>query len=131
MFKHACTAAAIAIAAIAAHAPSQPKPDVPAATAPPAARSSAYGGYRPYRDEALAPWREVNDEVGRVGGFTVVKVRDGLARGDYRDPGWYKHPPGTVAYEWTGAPQPLARAATPGADPQAMTVKKGGGHAYH
>ena len=31
--------------------------------------------------------------------FTVVKVREGLAAGDYRDPGWYKHPPGTVAYE--------------------------------
>ncbi len=30
------------------------------------------------------------------GMFTVVKVRDGLAPGDYRDPGWYKHPPGTV-----------------------------------
>ena len=27
-------------------------------------------------------------------------VREGLARGDYRDPGWYRHPPGTVAYEW-------------------------------
>ncbi|WP_119423049.1 multicopper oxidase family protein, partial [Desertibaculum subflavum] len=33
------------------------------------------------------------------GMFSVVKVREGLARGDYRDPGWYKHPPGTVAYE--------------------------------
>jgi FtsP/CotA-like multicopper oxidase with cupredoxin domain len=33
------------------------------------------------------------------GMFTVVKVREGLATGDYRDPGWYKHPPGTVAYE--------------------------------
>jgi FtsP/CotA-like multicopper oxidase with cupredoxin domain len=35
------------------------------------------------------------------GMFTVVKIRDGLARGDYRDPGWYKHPKGTVAYEWS------------------------------
>ncbi len=34
------------------------------------------------------------------GMFSVVKVRDGLARGDYRDPGWYKHPPGTVAWDW-------------------------------
>ncbi len=33
------------------------------------------------------------------GMFTVVKVRDGLARDDYKDPGWYRHPPGTVAYE--------------------------------
>ena len=37
------------------------------------------------------------------GMFTVVKVREGLARNDYRDPGWYKHPPGTVAYEAKGA----------------------------
>jgi hypothetical protein len=32
------------------------------------------------------------------GMFTVVKVREGLARNDYKDPGWYKHPSGTVAY---------------------------------
>ena len=31
------------------------------------------------------------------GMFTVVKVRDGIGRNDYRDPGWYKHPPGTIA----------------------------------
>ncbi len=31
------------------------------------------------------------------GMFTVLKVRDGIGRNDYRDPGWYKHPPGTVA----------------------------------
>jgi len=37
------------------------------------------------------------------GMFTVVKVREGLAPGDYKDPGWYKHPPGTVAYEFDGA----------------------------
>ena len=32
------------------------------------------------------------------GMFTVLKVRDGLKAGDYRDPGWYRHPKGTVAY---------------------------------
>jgi FtsP/CotA-like multicopper oxidase with cupredoxin domain len=32
------------------------------------------------------------------GMFTTVKVRDDLARGDYRDPGWYDHPRGTVAW---------------------------------
>ena len=36
------------------------------------------------------------------GMFSVVKVREGLARDDYKDPGWYAHPPGTVAYEWNG-----------------------------
>jgi len=33
------------------------------------------------------------------GMFTVIKVRDDLAAGDYRDPGWYIHPEGTVAWE--------------------------------
>ena len=33
------------------------------------------------------------------GMFTVIKVRENLARDDYRDPGWYKHPPGTVAWK--------------------------------
>ena len=36
------------------------------------------------------------------GMFTVVKVREGLARGNYKDPGWYKHPKGSVAHEWVG-----------------------------
>ena len=36
------------------------------------------------------------------GMFSVVKVREGLARDDYSDPGPYKHPPGTVAYEFKG-----------------------------
>jgi FtsP/CotA-like multicopper oxidase with cupredoxin domain len=35
-------------------------------------------------------------------GHEVLKVREGLARGDYRDPGWYKHPVGTVARECRG-----------------------------
>jgi FtsP/CotA-like multicopper oxidase with cupredoxin domain len=45
------------------------------------------------------------------GMFTVVKVRPGLAATDYADPGWYKHPEGTVAYEWTGDPLPEAKRA--------------------
>jgi FtsP/CotA-like multicopper oxidase with cupredoxin domain len=36
------------------------------------------------------------------GMFTVVKVREDIPRNSYADPGWYKHPPGTVAYEWKG-----------------------------
>jgi hypothetical protein len=45
------------------------------------------------------------------GMFSVVKVRDGLAPDDYKDPGWYAHPPGTVAYEYTGQDLPRAQAA--------------------
>lgn len=36
-----------------------------------------------------------NIEMG--GMFTVIKVRDDLAPGDYGDPGWYDHPKGSVA----------------------------------
>jgi hypothetical protein len=33
--------------------------------------------------------------------FTVMKIREDLARDDYRDPGPYQFPRGTVAYEVT------------------------------
>src|SRR5437763_16432517 len=33
------------------------------------------------------------------GMFAVIKIREDLAANDYRDPGPYKHPEGTVAYE--------------------------------
>ena len=33
------------------------------------------------------------------GMFTVLKVRENQATGDYTDPGWYDYPEGTVAYE--------------------------------
>ncbi|MDE2428208.1 MAG: copper oxidase [Burkholderiales bacterium] len=36
------------------------------------------------------------------GMFSVFKVRKDQKPGDYKDPGWYKHPPGTQAYEYTG-----------------------------
>jgi manganese oxidase len=35
------------------------------------------------------------DYITMGGMFTVFKVREGIA--SYEDPGWYKHPPGTVA----------------------------------
>lgn len=31
--------------------------------------------------------------------FTVIKVRENLARNDYGDPGWYEQPPGTGAWK--------------------------------
>src|SRR5262249_32022015 len=39
-----------------------------------------------------------------MGGMvSVVKVREGLEPRDYRDPGWYKHPDGTVAHAAGGS----------------------------
>src|SRR5260221_9295699 len=43
------------------------------------------------------------------GMFTLVKIRAGLARNDYRDPGWFKAPKGSVAYLWQGEEPPLSR----------------------
>jgi len=66
------------------------------------------------------------------GMFTVVKVREGLARNDYRDPGWYKHPPGTVAYALDGPAPAAARAAPAGRTGSAtMKVRKPTGHRGH
>ncbi|MBE3025571.1 copper oxidase [Janthinobacterium sp. BJB1] len=73
--------------------------------------------------------------IGMGGMFTTVKVRKDQKTGDYRDPGWYKHPAGSVAYEWTGAlPEPVRgqgagkAAAKSGVE---MTVRKPGAHAGH
>jgi manganese oxidase len=48
------------------------------------------------------------------GMFSVIKVRAGQKAGDYGDPGWYRHPPGTNAFEWTGALPEPARFASEG-----------------
>ncbi len=37
------------------------------------------------------------------GMFSVVKVRKDQKPGDYSNPGWYKHPEGTVAFEVSGS----------------------------
>ena len=67
------------------------------------------------------------------GMFSVVKVRDDVQRGDYKDPGFYKHPQGTVAYEYTGQVQQPTRASAPKADGKTMTGRKpsGGDHSHH
>jgi FtsP/CotA-like multicopper oxidase with cupredoxin domain len=39
-------------------------------------------------------------DIEMGGMFTVVKIRAGLARDDYRDPGWYRAPKDGVAYLW-------------------------------
>ena len=80
--------------------------------------------------------------VGMGGMFSVVKVRKDLKPGDYRDPGWYAHPPGTVAYEWTGTLAEPARqargggtsmapAARPARDVEVLVRKPTGGHGGH
>jgi FtsP/CotA-like multicopper oxidase with cupredoxin domain len=67
------------------------------------------------------------------GMFTTLKVREGQARNDYKDPGWYKHPKGSLAQEWTGDAPAVTRApaSPPSQGEQILNVKKGGTHHGH
>ena len=82
------------------------------------------------------------------GMFSVVKVREGLAKNDYKDPGWFKHPEGTVAYEYKGKLAAVTPSISPGPQSADWRVKdprkpvlgpdgnplpapKGGGHSNH
>jgi hypothetical protein len=79
--------------------------------------------------------------VEMCGMLTMVKVRRDQKPGDYRNPGWFKHPPRTVAYEWTGALAEPTRSNSAGAasmqrrgkPKQDVEVKarKPSGHADH
>ncbi|MFL9922833.1 copper oxidase [Herbaspirillum lusitanum] len=81
------------------------------------------------------------------GMFSVVKVRRNLARNDYRDPGWYKAPTGSVAWEWKGDAAESGKADVAQGKPQLhrapdtqqipadqsapVKVMRRGGHEHH
>jgi len=69
--------------------------------------------------------------IGMGGMFSVVKVRDSVKPGDYKDPGWYKHPTGTLAWEYTGEPEPPVRAPATKPDANTLKVRKPSGHEGH
>lgn len=67
------------------------------------------------------------------GMFSTVKVRENLARNDYKDPGSYQHPKGTVAYEYTGVIPEVKRSVTIDKTPATVEVqiRKPTGHGGH
>jgi hypothetical protein len=78
------------------------------------------------------------------GMFSILKVRKDQKPGDYKNTGWFKHPPGTVAHEWTGAlgdparfksegqgAMPLAQPAATGTEVQVRKPTGQGGHSGH
>jgi len=72
-----------------------------------------------------------NIEMG--GMFTVVKVRDDLAAGDFRDPGWYQHPEGEVARRISADPdygKPARRGKLANPDSASLPVPKREGHQH-
>lgn len=67
----------VALAALAPLAAAQqkapkPHPADPATSVPATKYESAFTGYRGFREEPLAPWRDVNDEVARAGGHIGI-----------------------------------------------------------
>ncbi len=73
--------------------------------------------------------------IGMGGMFSVLKVREHLPQGwqPGQEIGWFQHPPGSLAREWTGeaAPVAVAPGATPASAGPALTVRKPSGHAGH
>ena len=65
------------------------------------------------------------------GMFSVVKVRDDVKPGDYSDPGWYDHPPGTLAREWDGEVPAVERQAGPAPEEATLRAVKPAGHQHH
>lgn len=73
------------------------------------------------------------------GMFTMLKVRKNQPRNDYKNPGWFQHPQGQIAYEWTDSEEymPPAKQAQDGMqdmkmdDSPPMHVHKPGMHMEH
>ncbi|HBK44481.1 MULTISPECIES: copper oxidase [unclassified Polynucleobacter] len=74
------------------------------------------------------------------GMFSVLKVRKDQAPGDYKNPGWFKQPKGTQAFEWRGSTPQVSRTNNAGDSamkpvnptPEVeLKVKKPSGHLTH
>jgi len=61
------------------------------------------------------------------GMFSLVKIREQLAENDFRDPGPYDYPPGTVAHDIQAGP---AESQAP-KDSTPLAPTGGGGERHH
>lgn len=65
---HRLSALGLAVTAALAAPAAGAQPAAPASTPAPSFRS-ALEGYQAFSDQQVAPWREMNDTVGRIGGW--------------------------------------------------------------
>jgi len=79
-----CACAAFWAPAAMAQQHTKVSPADPDTAVPQAPYESAFAGYRNYQDEKSTSWREVNDEVGRVGG--QAGIFGGVGHGSTRPP---------------------------------------------
>jgi len=64
--------AALASQAVAQPQSARPDPTNPAVAVPVVKYESAFAGYRPHREQELSPWRELNEDVAKVGGHIGI-----------------------------------------------------------
>ena len=69
VFGVALLAVSASVLAQSAAVAGRPDPGDASAPVPPAVHQSPFAHYRPFAAEVLGPWREANDEVGRIGGW--------------------------------------------------------------
>jgi len=71
-------------------------------------------------------------DVNMGGMFSVLKVRKGLAKNDFKDPGTYQFPKGTMAYEFVGdVPEPPRQNVKNDKNAVEVKVRKPTGHEGH
>lgn len=84
--------AATAAATAGAQQPQRPDPGDPGSKVPVVEHRSAFEGYRRYVEPEVAGWREMNQEVGRVGGHLGIVRRQGeAAKPEPKDPAQAGH----------------------------------------
>jgi hypothetical protein len=119
VFIAAVAALSALLPAPGAHAQSQARPDPadPNAAVPAFGYQSAFGDYKRHTDPAVRGWREVNDEVGRIGGHA------GALRAAPSGEGHGAHaplaPPAPPATPAPGQVAPAPNAAVPNTPPPA------------
>ncbi|WP_459937428.1 multicopper oxidase family protein [Desulfonatronum parangueonense] len=71
--------------------------------------------------------------IAMGGMMNILKVRDELGPGEYGDPGWYDHPPGTVAYKVSSDPSfgnPVRMRTEPGPGKSTDHDQRRNGHVH-
>jgi len=64
-----CAALLLSSPAAVAQTAARSDPASAAVSVPPLTYASPFARYRAYADQEVAPWRETNDTVGRIGGW--------------------------------------------------------------
>ena len=64
-----CAGAIASLSASLSYAAAAPNPDVADSPTPPTQYKSPFKDYRPLGDDKRTPWRDANDEVGKIGGW--------------------------------------------------------------